>query len=566
MLVLLVTKSFANGLDSNGRATSEALSHLLAKASPGLSTIKVLTAVVDKLSTISPHIAPCEGISIISSTASSLVADAGMSGNWSTSSSRFTHSLEPERPATLTLALQSNREYLVKRLRRKLSEANIQRAQRALRSYSIQIPLPSTLFSNGKHHTLMVSTFDRSAGSDSWTLKDAYDVQNARALLPFGNCSSSWDEPVMHMPLVRLTNVQDVENSMGNIVREVRDVTSPDVIAPASSALEKAVAQYFQATTVAPFAMPVWALVVSGEGNDTQVLEALFEPLSLESTSEKWQEKLSQSDLWWQDSVDKLMNGGVRIHRVTSGGGEWGSKAGLLALHPETSYNPLPSTVPDDLPDVGMDQNFGLPPVAAPGDRIQFYCMQSDASHISHYSHETPDDPDKAAVVFGVIPSTIDDESPTRAEPSERGADDQPLVLRNHLGVLSEQGIALKIEQIPYAEVVPALTYETKVDVPHAFLKRVYKLARRPKEMPDAKVSDQRFRLRKVPSGGRPAASSESETTAERTEQTVKIRKYPTTGQSRAQRQGRGMGDDVFSSVAGPSSAPRSFRVRFQYQ
>ncbi|OJD33233.1 v-type c subunit family protein [Diplodia corticola] len=268
----------------------------------------------------------------------------------------------------------------------------------------------------------------------------------------------------LHVPLVPLTGPRQVEAGLGNIIRQV---TGPDGKAsPASHELEKAVSSFFEATGQAPHAMPVWALVCS-EKNSKYLASAVLSALG------KWQPKQFSKvydyagmcshyvgDAWtadpkiFQPAIWKAMlTGNATLHRVLSGGGGWGKKAGLISLNPTTSAQRTAQQA-TTFSETDQATAESLKAVAEPGSYITFFTSPVSSLNVPAYEQDTS--------VFGTLPSSIDD-IPDTATEGPSGIDVWP----GYFGALSEQGMSFKfIRGDPHGPQGKQVYTSTMVDVP----------------------------------------------------------------------------------------------------
>jgi hypothetical protein len=170
-----------------------------------------------------------------------------------------------------------------------------------------------------------------------------------------------------------------------------------------------------------------WALVVPKElravitARTDELLSGL--PTDNEATASKQEdswERLWRSDPpLWNTLVSKAITEGARLHRVLSGGGGWGKKAGLLSLDPVPANQAAESSKDDEF--LGMvndpeDFESTLTPVVRDGDSIQFFI--SPKSDLEKMAKESSSFRGVAKLAgfgsrpwgweLGTVPSTID--------------------------------------------------------------------------------------------------------------------------------------------------------------
>ncbi|TKA70848.1 hypothetical protein B0A49_07042 [Cryomyces minteri] len=451
-----------------------------------------------------------------------------------------------QHPATLSLVLRPSTTYLSKRT-----------ATDVYRSYTLQFPIANTIFQNGQPSTMRKSTWRMVAGSSELQKVVALGTRDLEehhqtitypiSVLETGNRGLT---PAI--PLVALTAPRRIEAGMGNIIRQLsfpfartqkdrQQGASSDNglgVMPASQELEKAVDGYFQAKAVAPHAMTVWALVVPQELMENPVSEARHYAAefgiqsSLVSSSsmlgekdvndhvtsqdrrrdavpkneQREEAKVNLKDIWTSEPSARssrtlwtLLRSGARLHRVLSGGGGWGKKAGLLSLDPDSSYDSLQSgPSPSDPFGFGSlleeDEKDALGEVARVGDWVQFLISPQDRNG-SPLESQVPGGDNSSTPVdtgatenqetrdilqsadFGTIPSTIDALPTAFASPGNGSQESRFTVYDSHFGLLSEGGmsVAVNYHLMPEEQLsgrgqqtkTADSPSKTKIDVPH---------------------------------------------------------------------------------------------------
>lgn len=140
----------------------------------------------------------------------------------------------------------------------------------------------------------------------------------------------------------------------------------------------------------------------------------------------------------------------------TPQGTQWwrwlGRKAGLLALDPDSDYvsrqRGFQSSFGDDQ-DAKVEKFQALGEVVKPGDMVTFYVFNPSLTPGSAIG-SLPDSADSKSsaplsLMFGSLPSTID-AMPNTTDTGENASTQSSCVtIRNHFGMLSEQGMSLKV-------------------------------------------------------------------------------------------------------------------------
>ncbi|EAT81992.2 hypothetical protein SNOG_10598 [Parastagonospora nodorum SN15] len=245
-----------------------------------------------------------------------------------------------------------------------------------------------------------------------------------------------------------------VEGGMGNIIRRIIDDEGQSVTA--ASELEKVVPRFFKARGEPAQPTTAWALVMRGRqkrNKDIKTKRILGKNI-LKSEKGKNMHEALWDRLWqsnppqWSTYVSTAIAEGASLHRVLSGGGGWGKKAGLLSLDPVPVSEEVPIRMEDATSGFEGPGDFStaLTPVVRDGDAIQFFIAPAPASEV---------DGDKALEnlkslpkqrapgwELGVIPSTVD--SFPGGSWQHVGADSEYIaVFRNSFGALSEGGLTL---------------------------------------------------------------------------------------------------------------------------
>jgi hypothetical protein len=274
-------------------------------------------------------------------------------------------------------------------------------------AYDVHIPLANTTFVVGQDVVSMVVDFKKSSGQP-FRETSSIDTQNI---------TISWPYPVvdrgpydgrftLSAPLLPLTVPRKILASMGNVIRQISGSETDTLGIPASSELEAAVTSFFQATGLPQTPISVWALVTPSEIDKSQNASVPHMwHTAPESLQAHWRTFVSTPN---RDFLPYLKQG-ARLHRVLSGGGGWGQKAGLLALDPSTNFagdeNDQPSHFPSD-PDSTSYEAVVLGDVARVGDYIQFFISCTEESKAQHNLTFRPSR--SWSLRIGTIPSTID--------------------------------------------------------------------------------------------------------------------------------------------------------------
>lgn len=125
-------------------------------------------------------------------------------------------------------------------------------------AYDITVPLATTLFRNGRHSTLLVSTWWQDSASSFQRIGEPLERKNVRIQVSRSESTMSLDT---YIPVVQLTPARRIVNGLGNIVRRLD--FGHGVVGPASEELERRVNSEL---ALNPRTKPeVWALIVPAD-------------------------------------------------------------------------------------------------------------------------------------------------------------------------------------------------------------------------------------------------------------------------------------------------------------
>ena len=296
----------------------------------------------------------------------------------------------------------------------------------------LQLPLSNTLFLNGQVSTLYAQ---RWTGTGIWSpcprlLSDQRTPLSHQVLrmTDFWQVDSGGTLFSIETRLNPMTSPRRVAASFGNVISKLQsnDVADAQSSVPASTDLENWVSQRMRMGKLADQQVEFWALV---------------------TPREKWIESsyLASPDL------QRSLNTGSRLHKVLGGGGGWGVKKGLLALDPGFDYQFPDSTLSvGEIRDPGQQkvEQRRVGEVVRPGDVVAFYVCDPLDPPESYSTNQLNKKSwcitSSASIALGTVPSTGD------VMPDASGGRDtimgiDYLYVRNHFGMVSEQGMALKI-------------------------------------------------------------------------------------------------------------------------
>ena len=313
-----------------------------------------------------------------------------------------------------------------------------QTASQPLVKRILQLPVANTIFQNGKTSTLFAQRWNLRFGKKS----TSEHVSSKKTWLPqqivqMGPVFA--DEGVrlqlghlLHSHLVPITPARIITAAVGNIVRKISGVNASAEAVPASEELEGAISTAIQQGRIPAQQAGVWALI------RPQRYASLDKAARFQGTV--------------SDAIQFAILSGGRLHKVLSGGGGWGEKQGLLALDPDSDYNPRAREFEpqfEDGRDVEAGKREALGEVAKPGDTITFYVYQSHSDTDLLNFHAPMSWKSKkataATLIFGSLPSTMDAMPEVDSTKAKDYSQPKLTVRENQFGMLSEQGMSLKV-------------------------------------------------------------------------------------------------------------------------
>ncbi|KAK3079476.1 hypothetical protein LTS18_004770, partial [Coniosporium uncinatum] len=343
-------------------------------------------------------------------------------------------------------------------------------------SYVFEVPLANTVFQNGRAATLFSSQWKKFSGTtelrhiQSWPLRNLTVPANCFVTEEGRVRPGQGRNHAYSIPLVPLTAPKKIAAGMGNIIRQLEGVDGRDTTIPASSELESAVSAFFRVRDEAPHPMAVWALVLPSETFETHlsfIVSQISRGTGRLKSNKDCQHFWSRDTLQWHQGIFLAIQNGGSLHRVLSGGGGWGKKAGLLALDPDCSFSSDRPSSDDPFgfeldPDEAKEQAMG--DVASPGKYVQFFTT------VDEQTDSTPPEAlqslRKLSFDIGTIPSRIDElpheGSPLLNEPAKLEA------FRAHFGMLSEKGVSLLVRRHDPQSGEITEVVRTKVDVAYS--------------------------------------------------------------------------------------------------
>jgi hypothetical protein len=358
----------------------------------------------------------------------------------------------------------------------------------------------NTLFVNGQDVTMFTDqwrlTFnEKGIGAPKVTIEGHRRRTDNISLRPVCHSSS------MSIPLQKLTEGREISMSMGNIISQLVPKQG-SAATSASLELEEKVASFMTSKYGTQGTLAIFALIIPRPSPQAgTVPEQLISPqfLGYEGSTIDVDEGEISEEEEVLNHIRLQLSKGAHLHRVTSGGGGWGKKQGLLSLDPafdfEDSVSSASAQSATNATDFKLEGHGSFwservtPETARPGDSVEFYghfvsaedelsVLGKEALITSLKESNTRKwrtsewiAADMAQMVFGVIPpqdTNVPSVGPSTLE--------KIITVPHHFGMLSESGMVLqKLEPRDDARLgqgsrdVDAREHSiSKIDVPHA--------------------------------------------------------------------------------------------------
>jgi hypothetical protein len=317
---------------------------------------------------------------------------------------------------------------------------------------AIEIPPANTLFVNGSQNTMF---------QDNWAVSSSAGPKLRRAgprqplkTLEFFIPS---DAPTFNAPIEALTRRREIVSSMGNIIRRVKSHQHQEPV-PASAELEEKVPQYLARRRDTRGTLVVFALV-SPPGP--------MEMPGLDEPTQSSEETIPEADMSF---LRLALLKGSHLHRVTSGGGGWGKKQGLLSLDPAFDFRKYEDTgsLEAMFAAEGSDHRANSMNAVNPGDFVQFFASftqeKSTIQNSDLYIAEDVNTSDWEGIKWmdSTLLHTIVGSLPSQDEflmsPQEgKQTESQIIGIPAHFGVLSAGGTCLRRYKIAGTHTQPEL-------------------------------------------------------------------------------------------------------------
>ena len=329
-------------------------------------------------------------------------------------------------------------------------------------TYTSGLRVANTVFSNGQTSTLFATRWESAPRKrHKIGFRRTKKVKLLGQTIDMAGMFHDEDlkNSIINTGLVDITAPRLVADSMGNIVRKLCVGNDVQETVPASKELETVVSRCIEVKKSSNEPITVWALITPCENQISQPLLRVYDTRS-------------------------LLEQGSRLHKVLGGGGGWGTKEGLLALDPSSSVSDMLDTQEETWNEEELNPEpskvFGQ--IVKPGDEIRFLLRKPTRkpTYSRRFSKRTAaDSPQPHAwditfpysVYLGSY-STPSDMGSGNQQIKENSNADSPyyFFIRNHFGMLSENGIDMRIDtSVPAESVEPhGNVVQTRIDTPQA--------------------------------------------------------------------------------------------------
>jgi len=348
-------------------------------------------------------------------------------------------------------------------------------AEKDLYTDTWRLPLANTVFQTGTPTTMQLSRWSLVNRDDFLGLEMKTNVSHHGVQLTPLDRPAVQPLSALSIPLLPLTLPRLVEGCMGNIITRI--VGRQREIVTASSELEKVVPEFFHARGEPPQPVTAWALVIPASLKE-EVLNRTKsiihnhknEPAENIPRDEAWKLLWRSKPTSWDNTVPWALGKGARLHRVLSGGGGWGKKAGLLSLDPVPMSEEVPIRMEDATSAFDGPGHFSdaLTPVVQDGDSIQFFISPTADSNVSGLSNlQSAHKHGTWGWELGTIPSTVD--SIPGGSWQHTGPDTRTCqVFKHAFGALAEGGMTLTRRHQLAPEQPQSTISTTTIDVPYS--------------------------------------------------------------------------------------------------
>ncbi|KAL8653472.1 MAG: hypothetical protein Q9210_002078 [Variospora velana] len=348
----------------------------------------------------------------------------------------------------------------------------------------IKLPVANTIFQNGRQSTIQAQRWrlGKATAEPSftcmrvkWLDEQVLQLRKIERIMKQLSTGSLRAEERLRqwlqiaVPLQPITPPRVISAAMGNVIRSVYSIGSSGESVPASRELEAAINGW-----------------ISEHGNGTRLVDvwALIEPHSVQLPSDA-------------SGIQDALKAGMRLHKLTGGGGGWGNRQGLLTIDPNMDFDVLSKLSPaleQDNGDFATEAYRNLDSVVSHGDIVEFFVRNPSSIEpvTPHAQDSSWEFSQPNSFNFGTMPSTIDI-LPTPSTKAEDESVYAPCIYAwGHFGMFSEQGMSFS------TDTVDGQIQQTKIDVPYSLIslgaqRHLPVIVRH--HFPRSQVDSERFRI-----------------------------------------------------------------------
>ncbi len=358
----------------------------------------------------------------------------------------------------------------------------------------------NTLFANGLSHTMFMDRWVVNTESEGGSKVSRKSARESIGRITFNH---TFENSALTLPMQQLTQKREILKCMGNVISKLTPNENSEATS-ASRELEESVSTFLKTRDAVQGNLAVFALLIPKSNSDVdsnQIPVISAKLLGYDKSRTVADEDDAAGNYQSLDRLRLALSQGAHLHRVTSGGGGWGKKEGLLSLEPARGFESEDSeessawTPEASEGDSEESRPFwaqsAVPGIVHPGDMVEFYGVfwspeaeqtlsrkesllaSSKAPATKSWHDRTWAEADVSNIVLGVTNAHDSNVASTLSPHSE-----VLISVPHHFGMLSEHGMALgtvdfeidkeaTTAQAPYRE---HETRRTRIDVPHAVL------------------------------------------------------------------------------------------------
>ena len=333
---------------------------------------------------------------------------------------------------------------------------------------SVILPAANALFINGRP-SIMFSTSWTKIGNGSATYKLAARRNMEHVYVKNGNMFRP--DGGSRFPHIQLTPARRIVSSLGNVLKQIQvDAGSPLLASTAVQSLNHS-REPFSASLELETIVPMLHDRLQKEGNSQDTPPQIFAAII----------PAHKRDICMPGyySLDRQVTEGASLHKITGGGGGWGSKQGLLSLEPAIDFSlSAPSMSQFDTSQLETGSRAALDDLLAPGNLVIFYATHPSFGRTSRGSNDSllalggrAYKQTTLGVIAGIStitpPTNVQDESyitslihkeqqeqqprpsPLPSSPPAQSLTQSPIIhVQGFFGMLSEGGMALEKREI----------------------------------------------------------------------------------------------------------------------